>query len=71
MVDKEALGQVFSEIFGIPYQYHSTAVFHSHVSSGGRSSETQSHPINMNNNITYPLWTRAKIGHHYVTIGFK
>jgi hypothetical protein len=35
VVDKVALGQVFSEFFGFRCQYHSTLVFHTHVSSGG------------------------------------
>jgi hypothetical protein len=42
MVDKVALGQVFSEFFCFPCPYHSTFVLHTHISSGGwtDSSET-------------------------------
>jgi hypothetical protein len=49
VVDKVVLGQVFSEFFGFPCQYHhSTVAVHTHVvvviiiitcGNGGRSSE--------------------------------
>jgi hypothetical protein len=58
VVDKVALGQVFSEFFGFPCQYHSTITPHSYIiwginnrPAGGHSSRTYSHPIDMNNNI--------------------
>jgi hypothetical protein len=58
---------LFSTFFA--FQYHSTVSLHSHISSGGwttgplvvRSSETQSHPIDMNNNTLQmspiPFWS--------------
>jgi hypothetical protein len=47
VVDKVSLGQVFSEFFGFPCQYHSTFALQTHIiwwmnnmSVSGRSSET-------------------------------
>jgi hypothetical protein len=34
VVDSVALGQVFSEFFGLPCQYYSTVVIHTHTLSG-------------------------------------
>jgi hypothetical protein len=49
----------FSELFGFPRQYNSTVAVHTHISPGGggvnsrpfggRSSETQPHPVDMIN----------------------
>jgi hypothetical protein len=57
VVDKVALGQVFLRVLVFPYQYHSTVAFHTCITWGmnnslvsGRSSETQSQSIDMNNN---------------------
>jgi hypothetical protein len=58
MVNKVALAQVFLRVRWFPCTYHSTVPLHTHISSGGwtnsrhvcsRSSETQSHPIDINN----------------------
>jgi hypothetical protein len=50
VVDRMAVGQVLSEFFGLPCQYHSTVFIHSihhlgmnNMSVSGSSSETQSH----------------------------
>jgi hypothetical protein len=58
MMDKVALGQVFCEfLWFFSCQYQSTVALHIHILSGRieyvpigvLSSETRSHPINMNN----------------------
>jgi hypothetical protein len=58
VVDKVALGQVFSEYFSIPFQSSFHQLLHNHYhlglvqkASSGRSIKwTQSHPTNNNNN---------------------
>jgi hypothetical protein len=56
----------FSEFFGFPCQYHSTAALHSHISPGGRTIDPlvvevqrQSHSIDMNKNKTTVTWKYA------------
>jgi hypothetical protein len=57
----------FSEFFGFPCQYHSTAALHSPISPGGRTIDPlvvavqrQSHSIDMNKNKTTVTWTRTR-----------
>jgi hypothetical protein len=59
VMNKVALGQFFSELFGFPCQCHSTVDHHTHISSGRWTSGPLEDAV-QRHSLTTPTWTTTR-----------